>query len=161
MPTQQEVMVRIGMDAWNTYIDRTNKLLSGLTDEQLTQPVAPDRNSGIYLMGHLVAIHDAMLPLLGLGERLYPSLENIFVKSPDKSGLEKPATPLLRQYWKEVHAELTEQFSKLDTAEWFRKHTAVSEADFAGEPHRNRLNLLVNRTNHLAYHYGQLIFLKA
>lgn len=41
-----------------------------------------------------------------------------------------------------------------------QKHSAVSEEDFAKEPHRNKLNLLLNRTNHLSYHHGQLVFLK-
>jgi hypothetical protein len=48
----------------------------------------------------------------------------------------------------------------LQPAEWFNRHTVVSEADFEKEPHRNKLNLLINRTNHLSYHLGQLIYLK-
>jgi len=39
--------------------------------------------------------------------------------------------------------------------EWFAKHSAVSAEDFAKEPHRNKLNILVNRTNHHSYHLGQ------
>jgi hypothetical protein len=30
----------------------------------------------------------------------------------------------------------------------------------AKEPHRNKLNLLMNRTNHLSYHLGQLVLLQ-
>jgi hypothetical protein len=36
----------------------------------------------------------------------------------------------------------------------------ISEQDFAKEPMRNKLNVLINRTNHLAYHYGQLRLIK-
>ena len=36
----------------------------------------------------------------------------------------------------------------------------VSAEDFAKEPHRNKLNLIINRTNHQNTHYGQLIYLK-
>jgi hypothetical protein len=43
--------------------------------------------------------------------------------------------------------------------EWFNKHTAVSAEDFAKEPHRNKLNVIVNRTNHTSYHLGQLVYL--
>jgi hypothetical protein len=47
------------------------------------------------------------------------------------------------------------------TAEqWLEKHTSVSDEDFAKEPHRNKLSVLISRTNHLANHIGQLLFLK-
>ena len=160
MSTKQEVFIKIGLDAWNIYVERTNKLFESLTDEQLQQQVAPNRNTALYLLGHLTAVHDGMLPLLGFRDRLYPSLQEVFIKNPDRSGLEKPAASLLRQYWKEVNESLAGHFSKLTSDEWFQKHDSVSAEDFLKEPHRNRLNVLVNRTNHLASHYGQLVFLK-
>lgn len=160
MSTEQEVFIKIGLDAWNIYVERTNKLFESLTDEQLQQQVAPNRNTALYLLGHLTAVHDSMLPLLGFRDRLYPSLQEVFIKNPDRSGLEKPAASLLRQYWKEVNEALAGHFSKLTSDEWFQKHDSVSAEDFQKEPHRNRLNVLVNRTNHLASHYGQLVFLK-
>ena len=160
MSTEQEVFIKIGLDAWNIYVERTNKLFESLTDEQLQQQVAPNRNTALYLLGHLTAVHDGMLPLLGFRDRLYPSLQEVFIKNPDRSGLEKPAASLLRQYWKEVNEALAGHFSKLTSDEWLQKHDSVSAEDFLKEPHRNRLNVLVNRTNHLASHYGQMVFLK-
>jgi hypothetical protein len=160
MPSQQEIFIKIARDAWNTYIDRTGKLFDSLSDGQLNMQVAENRNTAMYLLGHLAAIHDAMLPLLGFQERLYPALEAVFVKSPDRSGLEKPAPALLRQYWNEVNTTLADHFDRLSPDEWFQKHQSISAEDFVKEPHRNRLNVLVNRTNHLAAHYGQLVFLK-
>jgi len=148
------------MDAWNSQLDRTTKLFDSLSDEQLEQQVAPGRNSGHYLLGHLIAVHDGLFPLFGLKERMYPELEEIFIKNPDRSGIQKPETQRLRQYWKTVHQELSLHFNKLSLEEWFQKHTAVSEIDFEKEPHRNRLNVLLNRTSHLANHLGQLTFLK-
>ncbi len=150
----------MALDAWNIQIDRTNKLFNSLSDDQLGQEVTPGRNSGIYLLGHLTAVHDALFPLLGLGEKLYPQLDEIFIKHPDKSGLEKPATKQLRDYWNDVNGKLQQHFNNFSIEEWFQRHTAISEADFEKEPHRNRLNVLLNRTSHLANHLGQLIFLK-
>ncbi len=77
---QQELIIKMALDAWNIYVSRTDKLFNELTDEQLASEVAPGRNTGIYLLGHLAAVHDAMLPLFSLGERLYPQLEEIFKK---------------------------------------------------------------------------------
>jgi len=160
MQTQQELFIKVALDSWNIQIIRTDKLLETLTDEQLQQEVASNRNTGVYLLGHLAAIHDAMLPLLYFGDKLYPQLEDIFIKNPDKSSLSKPSTPLLRQYWKEVNSALASHFNKLTPDEWLQKHASISDEDFAKEPHRNRLSVLLNRTNHLSYHYGQLAFLK-
>ena len=160
MKTQQELSVQLALDQWNNQIKRATKLFEDLTDDQLQQEVAPGRNTGVYLLGHLAAVHDGMLPLLNFGERLHPELENIFLTNPDKSALEKPAISLLRKYWKEVDAALSSHFSKLTTDEWYQKHNAISEEDFKKEPNRNRLNVLLNRTGHVAYHLGQLAFLK-
>jgi len=151
---QQELIIKMALDAWNMQVTRTNKLLDQLTDEQMQDEVSPGRNTGVYLVGHLAAVHDAMLPLLGLGEKLYPQLENVFIKNPDKSGLEKPPVKDLRNYWTEVNKKLAEQFSQVSTSGWLEKHNAVSAEDFQKEPHRNRLNVLLSRTNHLASHLG-------
>lgn len=156
----EQIVVKMALDAWNSHLSRTEKLFSELSDLQLQQEISPGKNSGIYLLGHLVAVHDAMLPLLGLGEKLYPSLYNIYVENPANAGLEEPLTEYLRKYWKEVHARLASAFEGMSTENWFGPHKSVSEEDFKLQPHRNKLNLVINRTNHLAYHLGQLVLLK-
>jgi hypothetical protein len=50
---------------------------------------------------------------------------------------------------------LFEGFASISAADWLKKHAAVSEEDFLKEPLRNRLAILLSRTNHLAYHLGQ------
>ena len=160
MENQTGLFIKISLDAWNTHVTRVDKLLNELTDEQIKNEVAPGRNTGTYLLGHLVAVHDTLFPLLGIGEKMYPDLENIFIKNPDRSGLEKPSVKDLKNYWQLVNNKLSEHFNQFSAEEWLQKHTSVSEEDFKKEPHRNRLNVLISRTNHLAYHLGQLAFLK-
>jgi ribosomal protein L16 Arg81 hydroxylase len=92
---------------------------------------------------------------------MYPQLEKPFLTSPDKSGNEMPSAQELRKLWKEVNAKFSATIATVTPDEWFMKHTAVSEEDFAKEPHRNRLNVLINRTNHQSYHLGQLVYLKS
>jgi hypothetical protein len=157
--TQQEVFIKMALDAWNTYLKRTDDLFNALSDEQLLNEIAPKRNRGIYLLGHLTAVHDKMLPILGFGNALYPELYNVFVENPDRAVTDIPSIGDLRLYWKEVNARLGEHFKKLTPGEWFQKHNSVSEDDFKKEPHRNKLNLIINRTNHLVSHFGQLVFL--
>ena len=157
---QQQLFVTMAIQGWESYIRRTDQLFAGLTDEQLLKEIAPGKNRGIYLLGHLTAVHDRMLPMLGLGEPLYPQLEKPFLSTPDKSGLAFPSSQELRQYWSESNRKLAEGFAALTPHEWFQRHTAVSAEDFAKEPHRNKLNLILNRTGHLSYHLGQLVLLK-
>jgi len=159
MPVQQQLSIKLILDAWDNQIKNANKLLEGLSDEQLMNEVSPGRNRGIYLLGHLTAVHDTMFPLLGLSEKLYPQLEDVFIKSPDKSGHEMPPIKDLKEYWDNVNTQLSDYFKEITPDEWLQKHSAVSAEDFEKEPHRNRLNIIIGRTNHLAYHRGQLTFL--
>ena len=157
----QQLFIKMTQDAWQTYNKRFDKLVDSLTDEQLSADTAPGRNSGIYLLGHLLAVHDGMLPLLGLGEKLYPQLDEIFLSNPDKSGREMPSVDELKKYRTAINGRLASEVASLQPADWFTKHNAVSEEAFAKEPHRNKLNILINRTNHLSYHLGQLAYLVA
>lgn len=159
-PAQTNLFIKMAVDAWDAQNSRVTKLIDSLTDDQLAGEVSGGRNSGTYLLGHLLAVSDNMLPLLAFRDKFYPELDNIYLKNPDKSGLDRPDTATLRKYWSTVNAALTEHIAKTKPEEWFNRHTAVTEEAFAKEPHRNKLNLLINRTNHMAYHFGQMIFLQ-
>jgi DNA-binding NarL/FixJ family response regulator len=56
-------------------LERANKTLSNLAEDQLLKEVAPGRNRLIYLWGHLTAVHDARFPILGLEDRLSEKIE--------------------------------------------------------------------------------------
>jgi len=156
----KELFIKMVVDAWNHSTNQVTKLFDELSDEQILAEAAPGRNTGIYLLGHLTAVTDRMLPLLELGERSYPQLDKPFLATPDKSGLDVPSVQELKQYWKDVNAKLSAAIATVTPDDWFNKHTSVSAEDFAKEPHRNKLNLMINRTNHQNTHYGQLIYLK-
>src|SRR6202008_5144316 len=102
-------------------------------DEQLESEIAPGKNSGVYLIGHLTTISDGLLPILGFREKLYPFLEDIFLKNPDSSGLEKPSTAELKQYWNAVNSEIRRHIEKMRSEDWFARHMSVSEEDFSKE----------------------------
>ena len=159
--TPTQMMLKVQLDNWNGLIKRTTTIINELTDEQLAAETAPGRNTGTYLTGHLIAVHDAMLPLLGLGSTLHPELPEPFIKLADSKGNYPVSITELRAYWAEVHNALAEKFASLTAEEWLQRHTSVSEEDFAKEPHRNRLNVLISRALHLGEHYGQLKYLKA
>jgi len=160
MQNQSDFIVKLIVDAWLGQVNRVDKLLEEMSDEQLQQEIAPGKNSGVYLIGHLAAVHDAIMPLLNFRQKLHPELEEVFIKNPDKSGLSKPPVKQIRAYWKEINDALQSHFLKMDTNDWLQRHEAISAEDFIKEPHRNKLNVLLNRTNHLANHIGQLLLLR-
>lgn len=157
--SEKELFVKMAIDAWETQNSRVDKLLETLSHKQLESETAKGKNSGAYLLGHLTAVNDGLLTILGLDNRIYPQLEEVFLKNPENSGLEKPSIAELKEYWRKVNAKLKEHFEKLTADDWFEKHVAISAEDFAKEPHRNKLNILISRTNHQSYHLGQLNFL--
>ncbi|MFM2306941.1 MAG: hypothetical protein RLZZ367_1610 [Bacteroidota bacterium] len=152
--------VKMILDRWTASVKATDTLLNTLTDEQLQKEVAPGKNRGIYLLGHLIAVHDDMLILLGMGEKLYPELNEPFIKNADKVIADIPTVATLRANWTKQCAVMEQKFAAVKTEEWFEKHTAVTAEDFAKEPHRNKLNIILTRTTHLQYHLGQLVLLK-
>ncbi len=101
-----------------------------------------------------------MLELLDMEDKLYPGLYEPFLKSPDKAFAQIPSAKELRTYWTKQCEVLKQKFEGLQSTDWFDKHTAVSAEDFINEPHRNKLNIVITRTTHLAYHTGQLVLLK-
>ncbi|MGZ3999487.1 MAG: DinB family protein [Mucilaginibacter sp.] len=157
--TEKETFIKMVISYWVVVNNRTTDLFSKLSDEELSAETAPGRNTGVYLLGHLAAVHDAMCPILGFGEPQYPELYKVFVDSPDKSGLEKPPISYLRECCSKVTSALQQRIDATSADDWFTRHNAVSAEDFAKEPHRNKLNIIINRTNHLSTHLGQLIYL--
>lgn len=150
-----QLIVKMVLDRWHAQLKNFNDTLERLTDDQLLLEVSPGRNRGIYLLGHLTAVHDAMIPLLDLGDLMYPDLAAPFLTSADKTVDNLPSAGELRKAWYHVNNELNAKIESL-RENWFEKHTAVSDEDFAGEPHRNKLNIMLTRTTHLAYHLGQV-----
>src|SRR4029077_19093138 len=73
--------VALGLKVWKAQIERADKLFGRLSSEEVLREIAPGRNRLLYLWGHLTAMHDAMLPLLGLRERLHPEFDVAFVSN--------------------------------------------------------------------------------
>lgn len=153
--TPEQSIVGTAVSAWKTQLERANKLFSSLDDAQLRKEVAPGKNRLVYLWGHLIAVHDTMLPLLGLGERLHPELDGPFITQADRTTDQLPSAAELKRFWDEVNDRLLAGFNSFAATDWAQKHTVVSDQDFAANPLRNRLAVLLSRTSHVAYHLGQ------
>jgi DinB superfamily len=157
---QKTIFTNMALKAWQQQVDRSTRFVSELSDEQLMKEIAPGKNRGIYLVGHLAGIHDALPEILGFGKRAYPELQSIFLESPDKSIEKIPTASELRKIWTVVHDRLKNEFAKMSPDDWFKRHESMTDEDFEKDPSRNKLSVLLARTNHLAYHFGQMRLLK-
>jgi hypothetical protein len=67
-----------------------------------------------------------------------------------------PAVGERRKYCNEENSRLVSEFEKLSAGEWLLRHYAMSEEDYAKDPTRNRLAVLLTRTNYMSYYLGQI-----
>jgi uncharacterized damage-inducible protein DinB len=154
--TTDRLMVDTALASWRQAVAQASATFNSLTDAQFQREVAPGKNRVLYLLGHLTAVSDAMLTILGLGDRLHPELDAMFIKSPDKAIQELPAAANLKKYWVEVNENVLHKMEALSPQEWLQRHTTMTDEDLRKDPTRNRLNILLSRARHVSYHLGQV-----
>ncbi len=158
--TNENSLSHAALHSWKQVVGRFDKALAELSDEQLQKRVAPGRNRLYYIVGHLTAVHDRLFALLDVGPRLHPELDEAFITNPDGTLADPLPAAELRKAWSEVNAKLTAAFEKFTPAEWLARHTQVSEEEFVKDPTRNRLAVVLSRTNHVSFHTGQAVLAK-
>ena len=156
----EELLVAGAVGSWKTIVGRLSRIFESADEEKLQRQVAPGKNRVVYLLGHLIVAHDRMFLLMNLGPRLCPHLDDAYFDNPDRSRPDPAAPDELRAAWIEVNSKLTSVFESLTAAQWLEKHSEVSPGEFAKDPARNRLAILLSRTNHAAFHTGQIILTK-
>jgi len=157
--TPDGVLIPAAISSWEQVVTRVGTLCLSCTEEELLVDVAPGKNRIIYLWGHLTAIHDGMFSVLRLGERLHPELDAVFIAQPDRS-VPLPTSAEIAKCWEGAHTELLSRFTTLSPNEWLERHGNVSAEEFERNPSRNRLAVLLSRTNHASYHLGQMMLAK-
>jgi DinB superfamily len=156
----QQIITQI-INNWKAQNKAVTSFINKYEDSVYLKEVAAGRNRAVYIFGHLIASSDNLLPMFGLGESLFPAFPELFAKNPDRTFADLPTIAELRQAWETINNTLTEHFNNMSIADWLSRHSRVSEEDFALDPLRNKLNVLISRTIHEGYHLGQLILLKA
>jgi hypothetical protein len=144
----EQIIIDSVLALWKSTVDRATRLFDDLSEEDAAEPVAPGRNRVVYLLGHLTAVHD----------RIHPEMDASFVSNPDRAVGDLPPLADLKNRWENVNGHLLVLMQQdVSPSWWAQRHTSVSEADFQVNPTRNRLSILLNRTNHLSYHLGQIV----
>ncbi|TWV94727.1 DinB family protein [Chitinophaga pinensis] len=143
---------------WDNEVAHVNRMFNKYPDEIYMQQVAPGRNSAWYILGHLAATTDAMLPQSFAGELIYPDIAP-FLYTSEKTLSVKANIQYLRRCWVDITNHFSKETRRFSSSEWMQRHALTSQEDFARDPGRNRLNLLMSRTAHLRYHLGQIALL--
>src|SRR5258707_3128011 len=136
--TLETSLIDSSLRNWRSNVDRAGKLFGNLSQEQLLQEVARGKNRLIYLWGHLTAINDALIPLLGFGPRIHPELDLMFVSNPDRTVTTILSGGELKIIWQETSQILWTGFSKLSVADARLKHGAGYEEEFVLYRRRRR-----------------------
>jgi hypothetical protein len=157
----EKLMIQSVLSNWSLTISRLSKFFSGLSQDEFYEEIAPGRNRMVYLLGHLTAVHDQTLEVLGFGTRDHPELDDIFIKNPDRSLETIPSVADLMSYWENVNRRLYEGMEGFSPKQWAGRHRTVSDEDFAKNPTRSCMTVVLNRTNHAGYHLGQLMLWRA
>ena len=155
-----ELFITTAVASWKQVVNRLDERFALLDHEQLQKQVAPNKNRLLYLFGHLTAVHDLMLPMLGIGERLHPELDEAYITNPDRTIADPFSATDLKKAWSEVNAAITSAVEGFSADDWLKKHNAVSDEDFSRNPTRNRLAVFLSRTNHASFHTGQMALAK-
>src|SRR5260370_25346391 len=95
----QQLSATVAINSWKLVAERAGKTFSNFTEDELFKEVAPGKNRIVYICGHLIATHDAMFSILGLGPRLHPDLDAIFISNPDETAAQLPSAAHLEPYW--------------------------------------------------------------
>jgi DinB superfamily len=150
------VLIKTAIQRWDDQVNRAALIISERSDETLAKQVATGKNTGAYVIGHLIAINDAMVQILGLGKPKYPDLFDTYIRHPDGVGHPGKTIPELRELWKETHDRITALVHQFPEENWLKRHANVTDEQFAQNPLRNKLSVLLNRAEHIAFHSGQL-----
>jgi hypothetical protein len=62
---EKELFIKMVLGAWNIRVAQLDKLFGELPDELLQKEIAPGKNTGVYILGHLTAINNRINPIAG------------------------------------------------------------------------------------------------
>src|ERR1700682_2455170 len=147
---KDDIAVNMILSGWKTGQDNIQKALLNLSDESIDRELASGSHKVSWVVGHLAAVNDSLFTILGLGKKINEDYYEHFIN--DDALIKAPSISEIRAYWKETSEGLNDPIAKFSVQDWFDRHTTVSAEDFAKEPHRNKLNVLLNRTYHLNHH---------
>ena len=134
---------------WADWILRT------LSDDDLKLEIAPGKNHGVWILGHLIASDDDFSVFMGKGDLLFPDYYEMFGQGSKLQPVENyPPIPLLREQWKTIIEKNRKIYSELQDQELNEPHGRMEnpEKDFF----KTKQRIIFYWQLHQMYHAGQL-----
>ena len=147
-PEQARLFSRIALRTWKATVGRFDDIVAALPDEELEREVTPGKSRLFYLVGHLTALNDRLLPVLGLGERRHEELDAEFGEERDDHRASALSPRRVRQLWNEVNAALVAGMERLTPEQWLEAPVSVTAP--------SRLSVLLAWTAHVSLHATQM-----
>ncbi len=158
---EKQIAIKMITDNWNVMVSKVNNIVNTYTDDELELPVAPEKNKVKWIIGHLAAVNDLTLSILGVSEVTNPKQANRFTKTPFNKAQNLISIKEIKEYWFKTSELINSGTKKFSANDWFQKHNSITAEEFVKEPHRNKLNVLMGRANHISHHIGQMSLVKA
>ncbi|MBK8474049.1 MAG: DinB family protein [Sphingobacteriales bacterium] len=145
-------------EQWQILTHWISTTINRLSDEDLARSIAPNRNHGIWILGHLIQSEDELAVYWGRADFLFPHYNDLFgIGTPLLPVADYPAPGLLRQHWAQINERNRQAIATFTDAEWDEPHALISpqnpiEKDFFKTKGRTFLFWNLHQTLHL----GQL-----
>lgn len=141
---------------YKSMVSWVNMHLNKLTDDDLKLEVAPRKNHGIFILGHLIASDDDLSLYLGKGPLLYPEYDNVFTQGSSlKPFDEYPPASILREHWKNVTDKNKKIYEELSDEELSEPHVMI-KGNIEDDYFKTKEIVSINWLLHQMYHAGQL-----
>ena len=138
--------------------DWVDMYLKALTDEELAHSIIEGRNSGVFVLGHLVASDDTLTEYLGAGPMLYPELQRFAQSSIIIPVSECPPASELRTMWKAVCDKNDLALAHMRDDDLDQPH-AMIEGNVEDDYFKTKERVITNWIFHQLHHAGQLALL--
>jgi hypothetical protein len=140
-------------------IDWVEMYLDAVSDEEFKIEVVPGRNTGVWILGHLIVSDDDLSLYITKEPILFPELQTTFKQGSSKQDPETyPSVSELRQKWKSVCAKNDKLFNELNDEILDQYHEMI-QGDPEADYFKTKERVLVNWTFHQIHMAGELALL--
>jgi hypothetical protein len=144
-------------DQWTIMTNWISNTLKQLSDDDLANHIAPQRNHGIWILGHLIFSEDELAVYLGKDNFLFPEYETLFgMGTPLLPVQQYPPAQVLREQWAQVVARNRQVLANVSDAEWNEPHTRIGSQDPLDDFFKTKGRTWAIWILHQTLHLGQL-----
>ncbi|MBP9095220.1 MAG: DinB family protein [Ignavibacteria bacterium] len=131
----------------------TDWILRTLSDADLKLEIAPGKNHGVWILGHLIACEDDFTLFMGKGELSLPKYQELFGEGSKLLPVENyPPVSDLREKWNDLIRRNKKVYDNLNDIELIETQAQIEKNDFW----KTKEDIAVHWQHHLMYHAGQL-----